>query len=75
MLTNRLVKRLKCCIKKVEIIFKDMIIRESGINGEGKAVVGSSIYSGFRLSAYICSGYFSSFVVIKKVKTGNFLDK
>lgn len=40
-----------CQIKKVDIIFKDMIIRKSGINGEGEAVAESSICRDFRLPA------------------------
>lgn len=75
MLRKNPVKHLMCHIKKVEIIFKDTIIRIRGINEEVEAVVGPSICRGFRLSASIYSEYFSSFVVIKKVNTENFLDK
>lgn len=41
MVTNSLVKHLKCCcIKNVEIIFKGTTVRKSGINRQGKARAG-----------------------------------
>lgn len=60
MLTKSLAKHLtRHCIKKVEIIGKDMIIRKRGINEQGEAVAGSSICTGFRLTTSLYSGYIS----------------
>lgn len=46
---------------EVEIIFKDMFIRKSGINGGRKVEVCLFIYRGFRLFVYIYSVYFFFF--------------
>jgi hypothetical protein len=46
---------------EVEIIFKDMFIRKSGINGGRKAEACLSIYRGLRLSAYTHSAHFPLF--------------
>lgn len=61
--------------RSLKLFSKTRLLEKSGINGEGKAVARPSIYRGFRLSVYKYAGYFSSFVAIRKVKTGNFLDK
>lgn len=53
MLRDSPVKHLMYHIKKGEIMFKDMIIRKSSINGEVEAVTGLRLCRGVRLSAYI----------------------
>lgn len=61
-------KQVKCCVKKVEIILEETIIRKSHTNGARKVMAEPSICRGFRLSVYPYSRYFSSFVVIKQSK-------